>query len=491
MSTSNPSTTFLAPVDCIPALTSGRNSSGYVTGNEPKYTLDNDLDTYWKSNTYSDSYLYYDLGESKQVDAVVFWLHNYNESYIDDKSWIVSYSSDDNTYTPISTKLFSTYVTDNSPIVVDKFSTPVTARYWRITLLNFDSTPVTIYPEVSAVWFMRDYSLPWKPQKPTQNKILYHNNETITRSAHRFATPAGLGKQKIIQRKFIFTNTTDQWDNLLSAYRAAKGKNLPVIVQPNFDSSEYYALQFHSHLSESKHEHGFYTPDVVFKEIGFKRNPFYNKELTPITEESTLYTFNSSLGDSNNEDNKTWICTGTYSFERGILAHSDTVLSMDNTNAYILAAYSSFANFADGDFTIEIQFKTTNNNINLIEKWSSTIGWRLYVYNNKLRTQIGNGLIQSGVENLGSNITDNNWHYAVWTVNRTTAKAAAYLDGSLLLEYTTSVSPINNSFKNLVIGDTGGDLSIDSICITKGSAISADQVAERYAGYLNYGEYSL
>ena len=78
MSTSSPSLKLYAPVDAIPTLNSGRNESDFASGHQPKYTLDNDPDTWWAPDQYVTSAIYYDLGSAISVDAVVFWLHDYN-----------------------------------------------------------------------------------------------------------------------------------------------------------------------------------------------------------------------------------------------------------------------------------------------------------------------------------------------------------------------------------------------------------------------------
>jgi len=265
-----------APVDAIPRITAGRTIS-YMSGHQAKQTLDNDIDSWWMPHTYDTSSLYIDLGTDVSVDAIPIWLHNYNEEYENPKAWRIYYSTDNTTYTPLGVPiLFATARSGYVPVVTWTTGLPKTARYWRIDFINFELPPVTILPEISAVWFMIDYSLPWCHQIPETNKLLYHNRISTMRSGSTYVSDVGaVGKQRNIQRSFLFTTATDQWNNLRDAYKAAHGSHLPIIFQSDLESAVLSVFMFEDTLCEHRIAYDTYEPTITLREIGFKRIPVW------------------------------------------------------------------------------------------------------------------------------------------------------------------------------------------------------------------------
>ena len=502
----------------------------YSANHEPKYSLDNDPDTYWQPSVYTTSALYFDLGDSISVDAIVMWLHNYNENYQNDKAWKISYSTDDITYIEFSEKTFTEYRTEYTPIVIDMLSAATSARYWRIEFLYFDSLPQTIRPEISCVWFMNDYSLPWKHQRPETNKMLYHNNETITQSGHRFTSPTDIGRQRVIQRQFIFTDDTNQWTNLNNAYHAARGGNLPIVMRSELNSDDYYALQFDTPLGENRQEHELWTPMLKLRELGHEHIPFQDKSLIQPNHNSAIYHFRDNAVDSGlnvsdtnkrdwNENN-----SPTYSAD-GIAEQNTTVINLAGTaDLSITALKSTWANMGTDNFTIEAWFRgidgvclcrKTDGEYNMYDELPSpspqsplpsplpSAGFFMGVYNQKLCLSIYDG---SDGANLGStdfsNIitgtsigaSDNEWHYVVMVVDRTNNLMHGYIDGSIhaqvdISNVVGSLSDINQPLECGVFDKD--ELYIDELTISPGYAMSAQEITNRFSGRINYGNWGM
>lgn len=503
MPISNPSLTLYAPVDAIPQLTSGRNSTGFGSGHEPKYTLDNDPDTWWEPSQFITSSIYYDLGVATSVDAIVFWLHNYNENYQNSKSWRISHSTDDISYTTLSIKDFDVERTSYTPIVIDVLdSGPISARYWRIEFLSFALVPQTIIPEISCLWFMKDFSLPFKHQRPESNKLLYHNNETITRSGCRFASPAGVGRQRVLQRQFIFTHDTDHWNELSDAYKAAKGQNLPIVMQTELGSNEFYALNFDTPLSENRQNFKLYMPQIALRELGHERVVFQDYRLSELAETIAIYRFNQNSNDAT--DNGNDLVNSGYvdgDYENGKTEQGVTVLRAQAANNLSIASGNAGDfDFGTSDFTIEawilMRSTLTGSDRSFLAKISfgPTTGWSLtHDGAFKIGLSIGDGAVGLFKSN-GQPTNDDLWHLHTVVIDRTAGTSRWYLDGVFLRsdDISAITGNISNAGRPFSLGSQAQSDVIwwDEVCITK-RKLSDTEVANRHAGSVNFGTWGM
>jgi hypothetical protein len=520
--TRTPSVKMLAPVDAIPRINPDRDDTDgmvYSSGHEPKYTLDNDPDTWWEPSWYVTSKLYYDLGSSVTVDAVVFWLHNYNENYQWDKAWRVSYSTDDSTYTELTIKTFNEYRTSYTPVVVDALDEAVTAQYWRIEFLYFANDPIMdIVPEISCVWFMNDYSLPWKHQRPEKNKILYHNNETIVRSGHHYASPAGIGKQRLIERQFIFTAETDQWENLKGAYDAARGVCLPIVLQSEFNSDEYYAVRFDTPLQESRDEHELWTPNPTLRELGHELVPFTDRTLYKHDGGGSfsvgIWNFTDGAGTDESGRGNDLSTRGVVNTQQyGITEQGYTAWGVDGGSGnafYLPAADAADLELNGAAFTLEgwirVEPGTVTDFCRLMYKLESnpTKGLNLVILNGttyfsggytQIRMQVYGASATYGIDfnHYTTQLDDGEWHYFVIFANPAVADAILWWDG---LPHTGTNKTSNLNATGSTTAETADFASwprypgvhIDALGFHKGGVLQAnDLVAERYAGHLEYG----
>jgi len=491
---------LLAPVNAQPMLTSGRNESGYSSGHEPKYVLDNDPNTYWEPDSFNDRSLYIDLGTAIAVDVVALWLHNYNEDYTaGNRRWKVAYSDDDSTYTTISDYLFSNSRDDYVPIIIMTMTNPITARYWRITFTNFNTVPETIKPEISCVWFLNDYSLPYHHQVPEENVKIYNNFNIESRAGIEFSQLGTRGYQRDIARTYVFI--ADQWDNLLAAYNASRGGSLPIIVRANTDDA-YQAMYFTKPLQKRKEEHDFQRPTIYLKEIGFKRIPYRDLSLTlawPVN--SAVWHFRNNFEDSGPEGHHFTITSGT-TFQHGVSERGITAvqvisgwLSIPNGSA------TDFVKFDMDDFTMEWWIRGTRYSllVNHTDNWPATNGGLKLEAGNDGQMEYtigdvdGNAVTDYGASAhwvFGNSLSDAVWRHVALTVNRTTDQLCLYIDGQLV--HTKDISSITGNIRCTTrdfqsVG--GGDVVLDEMTVTRGLAMDATLIYDRYRGRLNYGDY--
>ena len=519
MSITNPSTPLYAPVAGLPQLTVGRNGSGYVIGHEPKYVLDNNPDTWWTPDAFTDSAIYIDFGDGKKIDAVAMWIHNYNADFPSDAGWQISYSYDDIDYVSLGVKILLDYRTGYVPIVVDVFIAAPTAQYWKVELINFDSIPTSEKPEISAVWFMNNYSLPWKAQPATEDKAIYHGSRIINPANTVSSVAHSVGQQRIMDRRFILrTNetwydTTDHcWHKLAAAYIASHGC-LPVVIKPNITDSHFRAVTFETPFSENRTEHDNYQPQVVLRELGFKRVPYYDKTANPSASIFGLWHFRGGLTDSS-DNGYTWDSVGVLTYVAGITEKGITAVSIPQ-NGYIKfeGDVANAFNMDINDFTIIVWWRGTSevSNARIIQNAQytptpSTGGYFMgSTHGNKLRCAIGDAagnvatVVNQGPIISGNAINDSNtgWHQVAMTINRTLNELKAYVDG-VQIGSTVNIAHITGNINRTPLDypvgiNFGAALQciLDEMIVIKGVALPASAILTNYTGKANYGTWGI
>lgn len=523
MSISSPSTPLYAPINALPRLTAGRNGSGYAVGHEPKNVLDNNLDTWWTPDSYSDSAIYFDLGVSGiPVDAIALWVHNYNADFKNEHLCSISYSYDDITYTSFSWLWVSSFALRGGyvPIILKTLLTITPAQYWKLSFLYFNIMPRIVKPEISAVWFLTNYSLPFKAQPATNDKLIY-NNVRITNPASIVSTLArGAGSQRTLTRQFILRNNENYyadsdhyWHKLSGAYAASRGGCLPVIIKPDIDSPHYRAVLFDAPFNENRTEHDNWQPQVTLRELGFKRVPFYDKTIMPSQYVLGLWHFRSGLTDESG-NSYTWSSAGTLTYKQGIVEQEISTVGIPK-NGYIQLTGSDAEDFNMGmnDFTIIAWWRGTSevSNACIVRKAKvvptpTTGGYFMgSTHGNKFRCVIsdisGNTatVVNQGPVISGNAIDDNNtaWHQLTMTVNRSTNELKAYVDG-VQIGTTVNIAhitgSINSTPSNFPIGvnfSAALQCELDELAIFKGVALPAATILTNYIGKLTYGTWGM
>jgi hypothetical protein len=486
------------PINATPSLTSGRNGSGWSSGHHPIFVLDGNPDTWWLPDDLGANAVWVDLGRTLTVDAIAIWLHNYNEIYEDDgdKFWQVSYSHDDITYNSVGGPLYFAR-TVYAPIVLTSASFPVSARYWRIDVGFFNYTPQTIRAEISAVWFLNDYTLPRYQQKPERNAFIYHNKVSITRSGHRMVETHGVGKQRIMDREFIFVADVGEYAQLSDAYHAAQGRNKVLIMQTDLDSDEYRACRFTEPLNPNIEQFGWWRPTVRLREVGYKRVPWVERVLQTSSDVIGLYHFRSDFIDYSSSSNDLTITEyGSLTYDVGYTEQGLTK-AVFNDSADLSSSSTDFE-FGTDDFTIETWVRhSVGVYTDVVRKFAGPPydGWRLLMQAaNTVRLNIGDGTNTVAATTASTAISDGNWHYIAVTVNRTADEVRIYIDGALdsnsphsIAAITGSLSSVGNPFK---VQLTTNAAHIDELAIHT-RALSAAEILTRYNGKPSFGDWGM
>jgi hypothetical protein len=481
-----PTSDTYAPVAAIPRLTSGRNGSGYSSGHEVKYTLDNDMDTYWLADGFTDHTIYFDLGESQSVEAVSMWIRDYNYGYNVDKAWYLSWSTDDITYNDLSTKKFADYRTNGHPVVVDVLSTATSARYWSITFIDFDNMPQFERVAISGVWFLNRYPLPYKHEKPQIETIQYRNNASMNRANIHFVEDAGVGSTRLRKRDYIFIKTTDQWENLRDAFRACKGKLKPLFIQSDLSNSDYYALHFTTGLNRREIGYEFFKPSIILRDPGHELVSLPAMGLYPTPDVGGWWKFQEDLTDeSANGNDLSAASLDSTAFIAAVCETGKTALPTSAYTGSMTRVHASVAGLSMGsstDFSIEFIACTTTSasNTRIISKLDesgSGDGWYAGFDNGKVRARIADGTNSVHGNGLVT-INDGKWHYIAIVFSRTADTVTVYVDGELDLSW--SISTVTGDIDNTtdIFAGSAADTYLDEIMISR-VALSAIDVQER------------
>ncbi len=477
-----------AQVDAIPVIPTGRNV-GFSSGHDPKYVLDNNPGTWWMPDDFGTNSLYIDLGSIQTVDALSIWLHNYNESYdIGGKTWTIAYSDDDSSYISLAAVTFDH---EYNAVVLQSFE-PTEARYWRVTFDNFDATPQGPRPEISALWILNDYSLPWAHQRPEDNKLLFRNNVTTTRSGHRFSSDAGVGMQRLIERRFVLTKDNSQWTNLLNAYKASRGQCLPIMMQSELGSNVFYALTFNSPLAENRHRHEYREPRMSLREIGFERVPFNRRIITPTANTLALWRFRDDFtDDSGNGHDWSFVTNGPETYERGTLEQGNSVIDLSGST-YLTLSTVDAGDFHMGtnNFSAEVWCRMNSGSLQQLIRNSATDysipagGWFLGMTSGHIRAAVSDGSVQVGSSGYGPIVDDGEWHLLSISIDRTNDELRVYTDG--VNAFTHDISAITGNIEYTPLGLFTSSVAatttlIDEIHVVKGHAFTNTEMSDRYA----------
>lgn len=494
-----------APADAIPMLTDGRNTSDFSSGHSAKYTLDNDPDTWWEADSTSDTSIYYDLETATAVDAISIWLHNYNEAYDKDKAIQVSYSSDDITYIPLSTQLIDDIRTAGHPIAMYIFNTTVTSRYWKISFQDFDNIPIHERVEVSGVWFVNPYPLPFKHQRPQKENIHYFNDVNKNIAGIRYATTHGKGSLRKKDRNYKFFKSEDQYSILQGAHRACKGRLLPCFLQCEYNDNTYYALHFTTPLTRNEISNEYFDPTIGFIDKNHLLIPLPAKGLYPIADDDALaetvgwWKFADRLDSSGNDLTLTASALDNTKFIRGVAETGITAIPNDAYTAlYLLNANATPMEVNVKSFwTIEFIICSTDVTASqqaIISKWNSTpTGWFAGLHTGKVFFRLSG----DSDDVSGSSVTtvsDGKWHYIAITIDRSADEVKIYIDGTL--DQTIDINTFGGDSINtedVTFGDVPNTY-IDEIMFSLGSSefLTATGIQERAENLANdYGTWGL
>ena len=501
----DPTTSLLACIEPPLRPTSGRTTT-YEVGHPPGNVLDGNPNTYWKPDTLTDKILWFDLGEAVVVDAVVFWLRNYNEAYGSLKAWKLSHSSDDNTYTPLTEKVFEDERDSGSPLAVDELSAQVSARYWKLELLHFDEHTPGPKVEIGGVWFMNSYDLKYRSQLPDSDLSGFGSVIHGSASGNEYPEETHRGRSDLLTREFLITSASE-YGKLRDAYRASRGSCRPIVLKPNVEDV-WKMCTFDGRLSESQREFELYRPTVRLREVGFKRVPFAERVLPLLTTTVGRWRMNGDMqDDSGNGNHMTEVNVDDSDFIDGDNERGKTALVMydgaELAFGYITSSAAGDFDMGTDDFTVEVKMLVPTNatTTKIVQKGAGTpfAGFQILAF-------VGGGIITFGayvgdgtnqvinIRSTGKDVGDNEWHYCVMVVDRGDGKVRIYIDGVQYggdFDISSVTGDISRPDQPLYIrSSTVLNTTFDEVCISR-QAIPLALIQERAAGFANYGTWGI
>lgn len=490
------------------------------TGHEPKYVLDNDPNTYWKPDSIVDRTIYFDLGSNVQVDAFAFWIHNHNAGLGATKAWELSYSTDDSSYTTFESKLFSDSRNAGVPLIAFKFENPVSARYWKLELIDFDDTPEGPVAEIGCVWFMRDYSLPYDNQYPEDIGLKWGNNSLVARSGSGYQSRAHTGHVRSMGKQYVFVQSADS-ELLRNAYKASYGNLLPIAFKPDYDSVDWLLCRFTSkhNLNETWSET--YRPKMDVREVGFKRIVYMTHTLPTLSTTVGHWKFTSSLADSSNNDHTLAAVDipGGAVYDYGICDHNKTCIVFDDDGLLNLDAVdAALLDMGTSDFSMELILATAtvSETIYLLHKFGDSpspppspepspspleAGYYIALTTaGKLNVCVGDGSNEVIGTDYGTDLDDGEFHYIAVTVDRTNDLLKVYVDGVHVgsnLDISAVTGDISNSIEPFQLGRENISAAakqiigvFDEVCVSK-QLLILTLIQSRWAGYAHDGSWRL
>jgi len=492
---------MLVQVEPHPVLTDGRSPT-HSEGHEPKYALNGNLNTYWEPEDRSDDSLWFDLGEATPVYAIVLWLYNYNESWGSPKSWQVAYSLDDITYYTFSEKLFDDYRDTEAPILVDILPNSLSARYWRVTFKNFDGYPQTVPVKVSAIWFVKPYYMPQRRTLPATDTHKYSMETTQDAMDRELTRQASYGRQIAMPVKLLLTSQDDA-DRIAAMYEAARHGARPIVCKPRQDDETWRLMRI-SNFSLARSEHDLWLIDFTLEDVGHKLIPRYNMSNSLHPETVGVWDFNETLNDESGCGNHlAGYQVGPENYVHGINRYVKTALTIydgDIHIGYIDPPDCNDFDMGTDDFTVEMMLLLSAGGGNSLymrkhtsgvpeSGWKSEgidVGGNVYFY-----VSLGDGVnevIHSGA--AGKPISDNEWHYIAFTVDRTTGLLKIYIDAVQYggdFDISAITGDISAPAKTFYVQAGGNaNTAYDFAGVTR-RAFTQAEIAERMAGSLSYG----
>jgi len=517
---------LLAPVDA--SLKLNTNYSMLYSGtHEPKYTLDNDLSTYWRPSSTSNHSLYLKFDAPKTVDAFAFWIHNYNEGFGGSKRWSLMCSLDGFDYHGFESILFTDSRRAGTPLVVFKFDVPRIAQYWIFNLEGFgdpiegpEDTPVGPIMEISGVWLLRDYSLPYDNQYPEPVRFEWGNDLAESRSGSSYQERRFRGHVRISDKEYVFVQQAHS-DLLLNAYRASKGGLLPIAFKPDYDSIDWILCRFTSEHSVRETWSEVFQPKIEVREVGFKRIPYITKTLPMLSTTVGHWKFDESLADSSGGGHTLSVVDilagATYDY--GVCNHNKTCFVFDEDGLLEVAAVNADALDMDiSNFSLETIFATSpvSETTYLLRKTGDNpspapspepspspvvAGYSVSITTaGKIDVCLGDGSVEVEGSGYGLDLDDGSFHYLVVTVDRTLDLLKVYIDGVQVgssLDISAITGAITNAIEPFQIG--GENLSndpksiiglVDEVCVSK-QLLTAALITSRHAGYSHDGLWRL
>jgi hypothetical protein len=517
---------LLAPVNAAVHLNTNY-AMLYSGTHEPKYVLDNNPNTYWRPSSTSNHSLYFKFDEPQIVDAFAFWIHNYNEGFGGSKRWSLMCSMDGFEYRTYESVLFIDSRRAGVPLVVLKFDVPRIAKYWIFNLEGFgdpvegpEDMPIGPIMEISGLWFLRDYSLPYDNQYPEPIRFEWGNDLALARSGSGYQERRFRGHVKVSDKEYVFVQQ-DHSDLLLNAFKTSKGGLLPIAFKPDYDSIDWILCRFTSDHSLQETWSEVFQPKMEVREVGFKRVAYTTKTLPMLSTTVGHWKFGESLADSSSNGQTLSVVDvpGGAIYDYGICDHNKTCIVLEEDGLLEVSAVDADAlDMGTTNFSLELIFATTpvSETTYLLRKIGDNpspasspepspspvaAGYSVSLTTaGKINVTIGDGSTEVEGTGYGTDLDDGSFHYLSVTVDRTLDLLKVYVDGmqtgssldisSIIGSITNAVEPFQIGGENLLSDPKCLIGLLDEVCVSK-QLLTPALIASRHVGFSHDGSWRL
>lgn len=230
-----------------------------ATGFPKEHIIDNNLDTYWEPTSTANQTIDFDLGEAKTIDAIIFFVNNYDTlaTAAVDRHWSDN-DFGDTTFISGSPALGSDTTT---PLRISIGSLGISHRWWRL-IVNNQSEVVNI----SGIWFCEKFDIGQPNEWPEFDPDRFENIKIALSGGREHLISKNRRSRKIIPRQFMFDGNNN-FNELRAGHQASGGNRWPLVY---YDGTTYRVVRFRSmDFVASQVGYQRYEPAVVFEELPY------------------------------------------------------------------------------------------------------------------------------------------------------------------------------------------------------------------------------
>lgn len=236
------------------------NSPPEATGHPIELSLDNNLDTYWKSTSTASVSVQIDLNEAKSVDCILMFFKNYGD--ISSGTAEVKWSDNGSDWTFVSG---TSNLTDTAtPIRIRTTGLGLSHRYWQLTIVS----PSHIV-ELAGLWWGRLFTVSQGNEYPEEDADRFYNNVAQLPGGRLGIAGVNKNSSRLIGRNYLISGSTD-FNYIANAFGDSDGRRFPLVLNEGASQSDAFVVRFASDdFNRRQIDYLFYEVGVQFMQVPF------------------------------------------------------------------------------------------------------------------------------------------------------------------------------------------------------------------------------
>ena len=239
------------------------NITSEATGFPRENMTDYNPDTCWKPTTTGNQDINIDLGSAQLVSQFFVCIVNYDASYYGTSAAIaLKYDdNDDGNYTTTTTFASGSFVSLATNIYLpDTSVTPVTKRYWRVSIVNMN-----VIAEFAGLFLVRKRAISEQYELPDHETDQFYNRIVEAGGGRTMAAGINSLSSAIIPRTWMMATTGK--DALRTAHQDSGGRLRPLILSEG--SSNRLVRFADDKIDPNKISHAIWKPKVTFEQVPY------------------------------------------------------------------------------------------------------------------------------------------------------------------------------------------------------------------------------